>query len=412
MRVVVIGGGVVGLACGYELRRRGADVTVVDKGDFGAAASWGNAGWVTPSFSTPLPAPGLVRSSLGMLLRPSSPLYIKPRLSLGFSRWLWKFTRYCNGTAYRNGLQSLGSLNRGTYRLFDELASALPFEIHRDGILFAFSTEAGMHHVLHDLEAMHELGYPQPRILSAVDTRELEPALSAPIIGGVIAEEERHVYPPSLSAALADRLRTDGVTLLTGTEVLAIHVTNGIVSHAETSAGPLTGDAFLLTAGAWSRRLAAMAGFRLPVEAGKGYSISVSSPSLKLRRPLYLTEARVGVTPFENVLRVAGTMELSGINETLDRRRINAIRRDVAAYLPASWEKGESVKEWVGMRPILPDGLPAIGKVPRVSNLFVGTGHGMLGVTLAPVTAAALGDLICEGRTETDLRPFDPARFT
>jgi D-amino-acid dehydrogenase len=412
MRVVVIGGGVVGLACAHELQRRGADVTVVEKADFGAAASWGNAGWITPSFSSPLPAAGLVRSSLGMLLRPTSPLYIKPQLNPGLGRWLWSFTRYCNDAAYHEGLRGLAVLNRDTFRLFDDLASGPhPFEMHRDGILFAFSTTAGMTHVLHDLEAMHELGYPAPRILSAEDIRELEPKLSSKVVGGVLAPEERHVYPPSLSAALADGLRAGGAALLAGTEVQSIRVVAGIVRGADTTAGPITGDTFLLAAGAWSGGLARMAGFRLPMEAGKGYSISISAPRLKLHRPLYLTEARVGVSPFEKELRFAGTMEFSGINHALDARRINAIRRDVAAYLPAGWEKGDSVTEWVGMRPMLPDGLPAIGRAPDVSNLFVGTGHAMLGVTLAPVTASVLADLICEGRTETDVAAFDPGRF-
>jgi D-amino-acid dehydrogenase len=412
VRVVVIGGGVVGLACGYELCRRGADVTVIDQGDFGAAASWGNAGWVTPSFSSPLPAPGLVRSSLGMMLRPTSPLYVKPRVNPGFSSWLWKFSRHCNDAAYGEGLRALANLNRGTLALFDELAAgAHPFEMHRDGILFVFSSTKGMHHVLDDLNAMHELGYARPEILSAEDTRALEPTLSGELVGGVLASDERHVYPPSLSAALVDGLRAAGATLLADTEVQAIRVADETVGQVDTTTGSVTGDVFVLAAGAWSGRLAETAGFRLPMEAGKGYSISISAPALKLKRPLYLTEARVGVSPFGNTLRVAGTMELSGINDVLDRRRINAIRRDVTAYLPAGWEDGERVTEWVGMRPILPDGLPAIGRAPGVSNLFLGTGHGMLGVTLAPVTAAALGDLICEGRTEVDLTAFDPGRF-
>jgi D-amino-acid dehydrogenase len=412
VHVVVIGGGVVGLACGYELLRRGADVTVVDQGEFGAAASWGNAGWITPSFSSPLPAPGLVRTSLGMLVRPTSPLYMKPRLSVGFGRWLWRFTRYCNAPAYYEGLRALATLNRDTFHRFDALETGLrPFEMHRDGILFAFSSDEGMRHVLDDLEAMHDLGYSKPQSLSAEETRALEPALSAELIGGVLATDERHVYPPSFSAALADGLRTGGATLLAGTEVQGIRVADSVVSRADTTTGPITGDVFVLTAGAWSGRLAGMAGFRLPMEAGKGYSINISAPALKLRRPLYLTEARVGMSPFENTLRVAGTMEFSGINEALDTRRVDAIRRSVAAYLPTGWAKGESVTEWAGMRPMLPDGLPAIGRAPGISNLFVGTGHAMLGVTLAPVTAAALGDLICEGRSEIDLRAFDPGRF-
>ncbi len=178
-----------------------------------------------------------------------------------------------------------------------------------------------------------------------------------------------------------------------------------------TTGGEVPGDRFLIAGGAWSASLARMAGFHLPVQCGKGYSVTVTEPAVRLRRPLYLGEAKLGATPFRNALRIAGTMELTGINEALDPRRIDAIRASADQFL-VGWRQGKSEEEWAGMRPVTPDGLPAIGRAPGYDNLYVATGHAVLGVTLAPATGVAMAELIHSGKTDVDLRPFDPNRFS
>ncbi len=178
-----------------------------------------------------------------------------------------------------------------------------------------------------------------------------------------------------------------------------------------TTGGEVPGDRFLIASGAWSASLARMAGFHLPVQCGKGYSVTVTEPAVRLRRPLYLGEAKLGVTPFRNALRIAGTMELAGISEALDPRRLEAIRASADQFL-VGWRQGKSEEEWAGMRPVTPDGLPAIGRAPGYDNLYVATGHAMLGVTLAPATGVAMAELIHSGNADVDLRPFDPNRFS
>ena len=386
-------------------------MTVLDRGNPQAAASWGNAGWICPSLSGPIPSPGLVTTSLKWMLRRDSPLYIKPRFDLMLIQWLWDFWRRCNSRDYRAGLDAVASLNRRTLSLYDALLQGgVQIEMHQAGLLFLFLTPAGLRHSLKDFELLKDYGYHLPTRLSREDLRPLVPGMSGRVIGGYLVEAERHVRPDSLTVGLANRLSALGADLRPGVVVRGFQRQNGRVMAVVTDQGPVTGDKFLIAAGAWSGILAQQAGFHLPIQAGKGYSVTITKPTMELAHPLYLGEAKVGLTPFNSTLRIAGTMELSGINLTLDRQRIAAIRQAVGRYV-VGWEKGDGEMEWSGMRPLTPDGLPVLGRAPHSNNLYVATGHAMLGVTMAPVTGVVMADLIVSGQPDIDIRPFDPRRF-
>jgi D-amino-acid dehydrogenase len=412
VRVVIVGGGVIGLACGYELLQHGAEVVIVEKGEVGAAASWGNAGWITPGLSTPLPAPGVIGSSLRWMVQPDSPLYIKPRLDPNFARWLIAFMRRCTRRAFEAGVAALADLNRHTMEILDEWqAAGIEFEMHRAGMLLVFRTEAGLRHGLEEFAVMRKHGFPPPDRVDRAELQNLAPVLAPSVIGGYLIEGDRHVQPGTLTRGLSERLTSQGAEIHPDTTIVDFCQRGRIIEAIQTSQGPITGDVFLLAAGAWSAALARRAGFRLPVQAGKGYSITIAGAKLGVEHTLYLGEAHVGVSPFNGAVRFAGTMEFSGFNETLDARRVTAIRRAAATYLN-EWPRGDGEVEWVGMRPVTPDGLPALGRAPNHDNLFVATGHSMLGVTLAPATGRVMADLICSGKTDVDVRPFDPLRFT
>jgi D-amino-acid dehydrogenase len=411
MRVVVIGGGIIGLACAYELRKHGAEVTVLEAREPGAAASWGNAGWIVPSLSGPVPEPGLTLTALRWLLKADSPLYIKARLDPGFVRWLWEFWRRCTPRAYTAGLQAMARLAGPTMELYEAWqAEGVRFEMHCTGLVFAFLGEEKIRHALDDFRHLEPFGYSRPDRLSGDEVRALAPMLSPRVAGGFAVERERHVEPESVTRGLAERLRECGAGVRAHTAVTGLRCAPRQVISAQTPAGSVEGDVFLLAAGAWSAALARQAGFRLPVESGKGYSVTVDRPRMTVSRPLYLGEARVGLSPYDGALRLAGTMELSGLSETVDARRIASLRRAVGEFL-VEWPAGEREVAWAGMRPLTPDGLPALGRAPGFDNLFVATGHSMLGVTLAPATACVMAGLICNNAANIDLRPFDPGRF-
>lgn len=184
-----------------------------------------------------------------------------------------------------------------------------------------------------------------------------------------------------------------------------------MISGVATTDGYIQADAFVIAAGAWSGQVARMFGFQLPMQGGTGYSATIAHPVVKLRFPLYLADAKVACSPFDGQLRLAGTMELSGLRPSLNRQRIAAIRSSAARYF-SDWRIGEFDDEWVGMRPMTPDGLPVIGRAPNLNNVCIATGHAMLGVTMAPATARAVAELLCTGETSLPIEPFSPARFS
>jgi D-amino-acid dehydrogenase len=406
----VVGGGVIGLCAAYALRQRGADVTVVEGNRTGSGASWGNAGWIVPSLSGPVPAPGVTSYTLRSIGKPDSPVYLRPRVDPALPAWMWRFWRSSNARSHDRGLQATARLAARTFELYDALeADGVDFRMWRDGLLFAFRTEQAAEAELRYLGALEPFGYKIPEtVLVGSDLRAIEPALGPGAVAGLMIGEERHVDPTTLTAGLTARLRELGVQVLEGAEVTSFATSGSRITDARTTAGPVSGDSFLLAAGAWSTPLARQLGVRIPMQAGKGYSFSIR-PSVAPSRPLYLGEAKIGVTPLGDRVRLAGTMELSGLNLRIDARRVDAIVTGAQRYL-AEWP-AEPVREvWTGMRPMAPDGLPIIGALPRYDNAFVSTGHAMLGITLGPTTGEAVADLL-DGKEDERLTPFSPSRF-
>ncbi|HET9984520.1 MAG TPA: FAD-dependent oxidoreductase [Longimicrobiales bacterium] len=410
-RVVVLGGGVIGLASAYELAQRGERALVLDRGVPGGACSAGNLGWIVPSLSEPLPAPGLAWTSVKWMLRRESPLYVDPRFALRAAPWLWRFWRHCNARDYERGLEAVGGLNGRTLERFDALeADGVDFEMHRAGLLFLFHSVAARERSFAEFEALAALGLASPSRLDPDEVLGLEPGIAPGVAGGVMIAGERHVRPETLSAGLARRARELGAEVRGGVEVTDVIRRGGRVTGIVTADGTLEADALVLAAGSWSGRIARRLGFPLPIQPGKGYSVTIRDPAAAPARPLYLSEMRVGLSPFDGAIRLGGTMELSGFGPRIVPARVAAIRRAAARYYPGAAEGGDQV-EWMGLRPLTPDGLPAIGRAPGWENVFVATGHAMLGVTLAPVTGLAVAELVTGGESSFDLGPFDPGRF-
>ena len=431
MRVGVVGGGVVGLATAHYLKKFGARPVVVEAGGVGGGCSRGSNGWVCPATSTPLPAPGLTAKSLIWMLRRASHFHISVAALPRLAPWLHRFRRHCNGGARAHGIRALASLNAGTWERYDELtADGVDFESGRSGILMAFRDPALQRGKLRELETVATNGGGRWRELDRDAVHALEPLLHPGFTCGIHVETERHVRPESLTEGLAASLRGGGVEIHEGAMALgfewegagargivrtlrwapAIARAGSRVRAIVTSRGDLEVEAVVLAAGAQTAPLARMAGWRIPLTAGKGYTVTVERPARQLRRPLYLGDARVGMTPFKGALRFGGTMELSGVNRRMDATRVRALRRAVSRNVDVP-EALEGGRAWVGMRPMVPDTLPVIGRLPSRENVYVNTGHQMLGVTLAPSSGWALAGLVVEGRAGVGLDAFSPERF-
>src|SRR5689334_10379459 len=392
MRVVVIGGGVIGLSCAYQLAKRGARVTVVERDTPGSHCSAGNLGWVVPSLSEPLPAPGLVLQSLRYMLRRDSPLYISPGFAYTNAGWLLRFWAHCNRRSFRRGLEAMTALNRRTFALYEEMKQdGVSFEMHRNGLLFLFLSAKALEHTFADFQTVAAMGLASPRKLDKGGVKALEPKVADGVYGGVLVENEGHVRPETLCAGLADRIRALGGDIQTRVMVSDFVMRRKHAHVLKTSRGAEEADAFVVAAGAWTGILGRQLGYKLPIHAGKGYSITVNSPAAVPSRAVYLYEMRVGISPFNGAARLGGTMELSELNDTIVPSRIAAIRRAAARYVPGC-ERGKSETEWTGSRPLTSDGLPAIGRVKGLDNVFVAAGHAMLGITLAPATGLAIAE--------------------
>jgi D-amino-acid dehydrogenase len=290
-------------------------------------------------------------------------------------------------------------------------ADGVQLSMWSQGLLFAFLDAAGAARQLEHLRPLVAHGYAIPDApLTGEAVRRLEPALSDRVQGAFLLAGERHVDPATLTQGLAARLLDEGVTIHTGLEVDGFDVSGRRVTAVRTPIGQLPADHVLLAAGAWTGRLARRLGVRIPLEGGKGYSFHIR-PARVPRHPLYLGEAKAAVSPLGGGrVRIAGTMELSGLNLRLDRRRIDALSANARGYL-AQWPEQPIADPWVGMRPVAPDGLPIVGRVERYDNVFLSTAHNMLGVTLAPATGEQLAELVMTGSVPAVLQPFSPRRF-
>ncbi|MBA3450984.1 MAG: FAD-dependent oxidoreductase [Chloroflexia bacterium] len=417
--VVVVGGGIIGLCTAFALHQRGVAVTVLDAGPAERAGSHVNAGWIVPTLAEPVPAPGLMATSLRWMLRSDSPLYIRPRLDPAFLRWTLRFWRHCNARDFLAGTEAIAAFGARALALYDAMREAgVRYEEHRDGLLFAYRTTAALDHDHAALEPVRRFGFEISPIMSGDELRALEPSLAETVSGGYWLPQERSVRPDTLVRGLIDYLQEQGVEVCRNMPVSGIETSDGKATAVLAGSQRIPADAVVVVAGAWTPRLLKPLRVNVPIEAGKGYSIDLApAPELPhaVSRPLYLHETRVAITPLDGMIRLAGTMELSGLNHTIRPERVAAIAR-AAGWAIAGWPEktpasGPGVRVWSGPRPMTPDGLPVIGWLPGYRHLAVASGHAMLGVTLAPATGEAVAELIATGSAPEIIAPFDPARF-
>jgi D-amino-acid dehydrogenase len=346
------------------------------------------------------------------MLNPESPLFIKPRIDPSFLKWLYRFWRSCRLDRYEAGLEATAVLGQRTMEIMDDwVAQGVEFEMHRYGLLFAYRTLQEMERDLKAFDAVTPYGYAQPAPLYGDDLRQFEPVLGPQMLGGFHVEEERTVQPISLVKGLLRKLEEVGVTIRAGSPVVDIDTSGGRVVAVRTPSERIETENVLLAAGAWTRHVAKMAGVTIPIESGKGYGLDFQPAPVKPRRSVYLHEDRVAVSPFDDGLRLSGTMELSGLSEQFTQRRIDAIHKAGKRLLNDWPNDAKPAQVWTGMRPMAPDGLPVLGAVPRFGNFYVASGHAMLGVTLAAVTGVQMAELIASGRPSEVLKPFRADRF-
>ncbi len=405
MQTVVVGGGAVGLSAAYFLRKAGREVTVVSRDPIGIGASAGNAGMIVPSHVVPLSAPGVVAQGLRWLASPESPFYIKPRLDLDLARWLWSFTRHCTVAHVRHAIPILRDLSLESVDLFGEMQDEIgDVGFAQTGLLMVYRSDKTKKDALEAADLAESAGLEVER-LDAAALRDREPGLRSPSDGAVLYHQDGRVDSDALLHRLAEWLRANGVTVLEG-ETADLEVAGGCVTGVRTPTSVLEAETVVLAAGAWTGRMAKRLGQHVPLQPAKGYSVTVDGDH-GLTYPTILLDDKITATPLPGRLRFAGTLSLAGFDPSVDERRSAPIRRLAKEYTGLEVAPTDL---WSGYRPCSPDGLPIVGRMARHPNVILATGHGMMGVTLAPVTGRLVADAL-EVKTPPFSGALDPSRF-
>ncbi len=403
--IVIVGAGLIGLSVAAECVRRGHRVTVIERARAQRGASFGNAGMVVPSHFIPLAAPGMVGLGLKWMWNPESPFYIAPRLDWDLMTWAWRFWRASTREHVARTAPLLRDLHLASRALYEHLGDDCG--LVRRGLLMLCKTQRALDEEAQTAVKSNALGVPA-EVLDARRTAALDPGATMDIAGSVYFPRDCHLLPERYVAAMERRVGT----AIVESEVMGWRRDGSRIAAARTSGGEIEGDEFVIATGAWSPATVRDLGLRLPMQAGKGYSLTLPHPVELPQICSILTEARVAVTPMDGALRVGGTMEIAGLNNRISPRRVAGIIKALPRYYPRFRpEHFEGIRPWFGLRPCSPDGLPYIGRTAAASNLFIATGHGMMGLSLAPITGELVAQIADGEPPRLDLTLLSPDRY-
>jgi D-amino-acid dehydrogenase len=414
MKAVVIGGGIIGLSSAYYLNQAGWEVTVIDKGDFLNNCSYGNAGYVCPSHFIPMATPGIVQQGLKWMLNSKSPFYVQPRLSASLIDWGLKFMRSATPgkvEAAAVPLRDIAIVSQHEYEQWAKIPS-FNFSYQHKGLLEIFQTEKVAEHAAHTVEKGRELGL-DVDLLSFEALQQLEPQTKINGIGAIFFKCDAHLYPNKLMSGLITLLKQRGVQFAANEEVIGFEKEQHHMKKVMTHKNAYAADAVVIATGSWSRELAAKLDIKIPLVAGRGYSLTLENSPYTINHPAILVEGRTAVTPMDgNKIRFGGTMEITSTRTPPRMNRVQGILDAVKRFFPAfDIAMPPAEKIWYGYRPCSADGLPYIGRARKWSNVVVATGHAMLGLSLGAGTGKIVGEILNEQPLSMNIEPFMVERF-
>lgn len=415
-QVVIIGGGIIGLYSAYYLQKSGHQVTVIERTDGTEGCSYGNAGMIVPSHFIPLAVPGMIEKGIRWMFNAESPFYVKPRLNWDLISWGIKFYQAANNKQVEKAMPALCDISLLGKKLYQDFAKAEKndFSFEEKGLMMLCKTESHFHEEAEVAATANRLGI-EARVLNVAALHQLEPEVKPNVAGAVYYPGDAHLHPNSLVPKLKELLVKRGVEFLYNTEITAFTSENGTIKSISTQAGKnIPVDELIIATGSWSQLLAKQLSINLPMQAGKGYSITCEQQKgKKLNIPSILLEARVAITPMaDNLIRFGGTMEIGGINTNINMNRVRGIIKAVPEFFPDyPIEVPEQEKVWSGLRPCSPDGLPYIGRTKKYKNLIIASGHAMMGLSLAPGTGKLVQEIVDNKKTSIDISLYNPERY-
>jgi D-amino-acid dehydrogenase len=416
MKVIVIGGGIIGLSSAFYLNQSGWDVTVLDKSDFNDNCSYGNCGYICPSHFTPLSTPGIVKQGLKWMWNSKSPFYVQPRLDWDLISWGMKFMRSANAKHVEESaapLRDIAILSKAEYEKWLNIPG-FDFAYQQKGLLEIFQTDKGAEHAKHTVEKAIELGLSETKLLTREELGAMEPHTKVNGMGAILFNCDAHCYPNKLMQNLIAYLKNKGVRLLSNQEVINFEKENSKINKVITSSASFDADEVIIASGSWSKQTAELLNINIPLMPGRGYSITLENSPYKLNYPAVLLEGRAAVTPMDgNKIRFGGTMEITSHKTPPRMNRVQGILDAVKRFYP-EFDVPFPAKEniWYGYRPCSADGLPYIGRVKKMSNVIIATGHSMLGLSLGAGTGKLVDEIINSKRISMEISLFNPERFS
>ncbi|SNY99741.1 NAD(P)/FAD-dependent oxidoreductase [Flagellimonas pacifica] len=410
--VIIVGGGIVGLSSAYYLQKEGHNVTVLDKSEMNWGASYVNAGYITPSHIIPLASPGMISKGIKYMFNPVSPFYMKPRLDLDFMKWAWYFKKSSTTAKVKLAMPLIKNINLLSRELFEDIKNSGDlgdFHLERKGLLMVYQTQKEGDHEMMVARIASDMGL-EVTNLDSDGLNKVEPNVKFNALGAVHYECDGHTTPTQFMERMIDYLPKCGVKINKNEEVLDVSVNGNKITEIKTNKASYSADEVVFAAGSWTSMLSKKMNIKLPLQAGKGYRINVESPT-NISMPAILMEAKMAVTPMQGYTRFAGTMEFSGINHTIRKKRVDAIAQGAERYyegLKISEEDKSNAQ--CGLRPVTPDGLPYIGTSEQFENLTLATGHAMMGWSLGPATGKLVTELISDKKLSMNIDSFAPER--
>ncbi|MCX7548233.1 FAD-dependent oxidoreductase [Xanthomarina sp. F1114] len=410
-KVIIIGGGIIGLCSAYYLQKEGHQVSIIDQSNMDMGASYINAGYLSPSHFVPLAAPGVMKKGLKWMFNPTSPLYIKPRLNSDFIKWTLAFNKSCTISHVRKSIPAIKNMSLLSQSLYDAIKrdEQFKFQYEKKGLLMLCQTNKMLEEEIETMHLAKQEGLEVDEI-SKEDLKILEPNATFNIKGATYYKCDSHTTPQEFMTEMKAYLKAVGVQLFINEKVEDLVVNKGIIEAIKTKNQTLKADEFVLSAGSWSALLSKKLGINLLLQAGKGYRINTTQHT-GITIPSILAEAKVAITPMNGFTRFAGTMEIAGINHKINKNRVEAIAKATNSYYPdillTQDEKNDAAS---GLRPVTPDGLPYIGRSLKCKNLTIATGHAMMGWSMGPVTGKLVSEVISDKKPILDLNLFHPDR--
>lgn len=415
--IVIIGGGVIGLFSAYYLLEAGEKVIVIDKSSGDEGCSFGNAGMVVPSHFIPLASPGMIEKGLKWMLDSESPFYVKPRISLELLKWGLQFYKNSNQKHVDRSVPLLRDLGLISKSLYHDLAEKLNYSYEEKGLIMYCKKQQTLDEEAHVAELANKIGI-EAKVLNKKAIHNLEPEIRPEVAGAVYFPGDAHLNPTELIESLKKFLIERGVVIKYNSELINIQSAGEEITTLEIlnneQKETLQVGKVVLAAGSWSGVLGKLLKLNLPMQAGKGYSVSKTQlPNKEIFIPNILVEARVAITPMSGkFVRFGGTMEIGGLDSTINMNRVRGIIKSVPEFFPDySLDLPKKEEVWYGFRPCSPDGLPYIGDSGVYKNLFINTGHAMMGISLAPASGKLISQKILGKKTEMDLDGFSAQRF-